>query len=111
MFQPLGKWEGPEYFAGTDKTLLLFLPTETRVYEIFAVERVNALDNRVYRTDYPPDESWAQALSETLAAAEHSTSPALDQSSRVLTLSTCIGDMDRLVVHAVCREQVPVSQR
>ena len=111
MFQPLGKWEGPEYFAGTDKTLLLFLPTETRVYEIFAVERVNALDSRVYRTDYPPDESWAQALSETLAAAEHSTSPALDQSSRVLTLSTCIGDMDRLVVHAVCREQVPVSQR
>ena len=109
MFQKLGKWEGDTFFENTDKTLLLFLSQEVRVYEIFAVERVNALDARVYRADYLPDEAWAQALAQTLAAASHSTGPELNQSDRVISLSTCVGDMDRLVVHAVCREQVPVS--
>ena len=79
------------------------------MYEIFAVERVNALDSRVYRADYLPDDLWAQALAQALASAAQSTGPELTKNDRVLTLSTCIGDMDRLVVHAVCREQVPVS--
>ena len=106
MFQPLGKWEGPEYFANTDRTLLLFLPEETRVYEIFAVERVNALDSRVYKTDYVSDSAWSAALAKTLQSASVKREQVLTQDSRVLTLSTCMGDMERLVVHALCIEQI-----
>lgn len=106
MFQPLGKWEGPEYFKNTDRTLLLFLPGETRVYEIFAVERVNALDSRVYKTDYASDGTWSAALAKTLQTASVKSDPILTQDSRVLTLSTCMGDMERLVVHALCIEEI-----
>ena len=107
MFQSLGKWEGPEYFSKSDKTVLLYLPNETRVYEIFAVERVNALDSRVYKTDYAADEVWEAALKETLHKSQHGTDLELTAQSEVLTLSTCMGDMDRLVIHAVCVEHVP----
>ena len=106
MFQPLGKWEGPEYFANTDRTLLLFLPGKTRVYEIFAVERVNALDSRVYKTDYASDSAWSAALAKTLQTASVKSEQVLTQDSRVLTLSTCMGDMERLVVHALCIEEI-----
>ena len=108
MFQSLGKWEGPEFFKNNDKTVLLYLPGETRVYEIFAVERVDALDSRVYRTDYAADEAWEAALSETLQRAQHGSNLELTAQSEVLTLSTCVGDMSRLVVHAVCVEHVPI---
>ena len=108
MFQSLGKWEGPEFFYSSDRTILLYLPDETRVYEIFAVERVNALDSRVYRTDYTADEVWEAALRETLHKSQHGTDLELTAQSEVLTLSTCIGEMNRLVVHAVCVEHVPL---
>lgn len=108
MFQSLGKWEGPVFYSTSDRTVLLYLPEETRVYEIFAVERVNTLDSRVYRTDYGADEVWEEALRETLHKSQHDTSLELNAQSEVLTLSTCVGDMDRLVVHAVCVEHVPL---
>lgn len=108
MFQSLGKWEGTSFYNTSDKTVLLYLPEETRVYKIFAVERVNALDNRVYRTDYTPDKIWEEVLSETLRKSQHNAAPELTSQSEVLTLSTCVGDMDRLVVHSVCVEHVPL---
>lgn len=107
MFQSLGKWEGPEFYSSSDRTILLYLPEETRVYEIFAVERVNALDRRVYRTDYTADEVWEAALGETLHKSQHETDLELTAQSEVLSLSTCIGEMNRLVIHAVCVEHVP----
>ena len=108
MFQSLGKWEGPEFFSTKDRTVLLYLPEETRVYEIFAVERVNALDSRVYSTDYTPGADWQAALEETLRKSQHKTDRVLTAQSEVLTLSTCVGGMDRLVVHALCVEHVSV---
>ena len=108
MFQSLGKWEGPEFFSTKDRTVLLYLPEETRVYEIFAVERVNALDSRVYKTDYTPGEDWEAALGETLRKSQHKTDAELTAQSEILTLSTCVGGMDRLVVHALCVEHVSV---
>lgn len=107
MFQSLGKWEGPEFYKNNDKTVLLYLPGETRVYEIFAVERVDALDSRVYRTDYEADAVWEAALSETLRKSQHGANLKLTAQAEVLTLSTCVGDMTRLAVHAVCVERVP----
>ena len=108
MFQSLGKWEGSEFYNSSDRTVLLYLPRETRVYEIFAVERVNALDSRVYKTDYTADEVWQEALAETLHKSQQSTDRTLTAESEVLTLSTCVGGVTRLVVHAVCMEYVPL---
>ena len=66
MFQPLGQWEKESFLRGNDRTVLLYLPDEVRVYEIIGSERVNALDSRVYKTDYAAGETWADAIGETL---------------------------------------------
>lgn len=108
MFQSLGEWEKDSFYNDGNRTVLLYLPDETRVYEIFAVERVNALDSRVFKTDYIADETWKQALEETLHKSQQDTDRVLTDQSEVLTLSTCIGGTTRLVIHAVCIEHVPV---
>lgn len=108
MFHDLGEWEKTSFYNTNDRTVLLYLPAETRVYEIFAVERVNALDSRVFKTDYSADESWEEALQETLRLSQQDTEQTLTAQSEVLTLSTCVGGLTRLVIHAVCLERVPV---
>ena len=107
MFQPLGQWEKESFLRGNDRTVLLYLPDEVRVYEIIGSERVNALDSRVFKTDYTPGEPWADAIGETLRHLWYSTDTAYDGNSEILTLSTCMGGDQRLTVHAICVEHVP----
>lgn len=107
MFQPLGQWEKESFLRGNDKSVLLYLPEEVRVYEIIGSERVNALDSRVYKTDYTAGEEWADAIGETLRHLWYTTDTAYDGNSEILTLSTCMGGDQRLTVHAICVEHVP----
>lgn len=107
MFQPLGQWEKESFLRGSDRTVLLYLPEEVRVYEIIGSERVNALDSRVYKTDYAAGQSWADAIGETLKHLWYDLDTQYDGNSEILTLSTCMGGDQRLVVHAICVEHVP----
>lgn len=108
MFHDLGEWEKDSVYGSADRTVLLYLPGETRVYDIFAVERVNALDSRAYGTEFTAGEEWAKALEDTLFHSQKETDRELTEESEVLSLSTCVGGLTRLVVHAVCVEKVPV---
>lgn len=107
MFQPLGQWEKESFLRGNDRTVLLYLPEEVRVYEIIGSERVNALDSRVYKTDYAAGEEWAEAIGETLRHLWYESDAEYDGNSELLTLSTCMGGDQRLTVHAICVEHVP----
>ncbi|MBO5171176.1 MAG: class B sortase [Oscillospiraceae bacterium] len=107
MFQPLGQWEKESFLTGNDRTVLLYLPDEVRVYEIIGSERVNALDSRVYKTDYTAGQSWADAIGETLKNLWYDLDTQYDGNSEILTLSTCMGGDQRLTVHAICVEHVP----
>ena len=107
MFQPLGQWEKESFLRGSDRTVLLYLPEEVRVYEIIGSERVNALDSRVYKTDYAAGDTWADAIGETLRHLWYESDVEYDGNSEILTLSTCMGGDQRLTVHAICVERVP----
>ena len=107
MFQPLGQWEKESFLRDSDRTALLYLPEETRVYEIIGSERVNALDSRVYKTDFVTGEEWAEAIGETMKHRSYEMDVVYNGESQILTLSTCMGGDQRLVVHAICVERVP----
>ena len=107
MFQPLGQWEKESFLRESDRTVLLYLPEEVRVYEIIGSERVGSLDSRVYKTDYAAGEDWANAIGETLRHLWYESDVEYDGNSEILTLSTCMGGDQRLTVHAICVERVP----
>ena len=107
MFQSLGQWEKESFLRGNDKSVLLYLPEEVRVYEIIGSERVGSLDSRVYKTDYTAGEEWANAIGETLRHLWYDSDVEYDGNSEILTLSTCMGGDQRLTVHAICVERVP----
>ena len=107
MFQPLGQWEKESFLRGSDRTVLLYLPEEVRVYEIIGSERVGSLDSRVYKTDYAAGQDWANAIGETLRHLWYESDVEYDGNSEILTLSTCMGGDQRLTVHAIRVERVP----
>ena len=107
MFQSLGQWEKESFLRGSDRTVLLYLPEEVRVYEIIGSERVGSLDSRVYKTDYAAGQDWANAIGETLRHLWYESDVEYDGNSEILTLSTCMGGDQRLTVHAICVERVP----
>ena len=107
MFQPLGQWEKESFLRGSDRTVLLYLPEEVRVYEIIGSERVGSLDSRVYKTDYAAGQDWENAIGETLRHLWYESDVEYDGNSEILTLSTCMGGDQRLTVHAIRVERVP----
>lgn len=107
MFQPLGQWEKESFLRGNDRSVLLYLPEEVRVYEIIGSERVGSLDSRVYKTDYAAGQDWANAIGETLRHLWYESDVEYDGNSEILTLSTCMGGDQRLTVHAIRVERVP----
>lgn len=110
MFHDLGKFEGPVFREQNDNTILLYTPEETRVYTIFAVERVDALDKRAYRVDAEPGEKWLEDLKQTVFKSQFSTKEELKQDSETITLSTCVGGATRLAVHGILTERVPYGK-
>ena len=107
MFQSLGQWEKESFLRGNDRSVLLYLPEEVRVYEIIGSERVGSLDSRVYKTDYAAGQDWANAIGETLRHLWYESDVEYDGNSEILTLSTCMGGDQRLTVHAIRVERVP----
>lgn len=110
MFHDLGKFEGKSFREQNDNTILLYTPEETRVYTIFAIERVDALDKRAYRTDAEPGESWLKDLEDTVFHSQFSNKEELKEDSETITLSTCVGGATRLAVHGILTERVPYGK-
>lgn len=110
MFHDLGQFEGPYFRETHDNTILLYTPEETRVYTIFALERVDALDKRAYRTDAEPGESWLKDLEDTVFHSQFSNKEELKEDSETITLSTCVGGATRLAVHGILTERVPYGK-
>lgn len=110
MFHDLGKFEGPIFREQNDNTILLYTPEETRVYTIFAVERVDALDKRAYRIDAQPGESWLKDLEDTVFHSQFSNKEELKEDSETITLSTCVGGATRLAIHGILTERVPYGK-
>lgn len=110
MFHDLGKFEGKSFREQNDNTILLYTPEETRVYTIFAIERVDALDKRAYRVDAEPGESWLKDLEDTVFHSQFSNKEELKEDSETITLSTCVGGATRLAIHGILTERVPYGK-
>lgn len=110
MFHDLGKFEGKAFREQNDVRILLYTPEETRVYTIFAVERVDALDKQAYRIDAQPGKSWLKDLEDTVFHSQFFNKEELKEDSETITLSTCVGRATRLAIHGILTERVPYGK-
>lgn len=111
MFAGLGKFTKEEFFRKHENLVFVYLPKETRVYQVFSVEYIDSLDETVYKPDYSRNEFYGKALEVMQKRSVISTDIKVDQNSSVITLSTCAGGDRRLVVHAVLIDTVPVEKK
>lgn len=108
MFGGLKKYRSADFFAEHGGIITLYLPEETRTYQIFSVRQVVPDDLSVYTLGFAHDESFADYIRAMKANSLYQTGVEVSKEDDVLTLSTCAGE-NRLIVHAKLVSSVPVS--
>ena len=74
-------------------------PEEDSLWQIFSVYRIGNTNDYLY-TDFDDEEAYANFLTTITDRSAYQFDATVTPSDRILTLSTCIGTDDRVVVHA-----------
>ena len=108
MFGSLKKYADQEFYQENGGVVFLYLPEETRVYQIFSARHVIPDDPTVYTLGFEHDEVFAEYVARQKELSEYETGVEVGAEDSVITLSTCSGSGDsRFVVHAKLIDVVP----
>lgn len=101
MFGSLKKYADALFYQENGGTVFLYLPTETRIYQIFSVRTVDADDPSVYTIGFVQDADFSDYVAKLKDDSEYDTGVEADMEDSVITLSTCSGNgISRLIIHA-----------
>lgn len=108
MFGGLKKYADASFYDENGGVITLYLPKETRTYQIFSVRYVSPDDTETYTLWNGQDDAFDAALQTMKRESVYDTGVSVSKADSVLTLSTCAGE-NRLVVHAKLISSVPVA--
>lgn len=108
MFGSLKKYADASFYQENGGVITLYLPTETRTYQIFSVRYVAPDDSDTYTLWAQGDDAFGDAVASMKRHSLYDTGVTVTGEDSILTLSTCAGE-NRLVVHAKLVTSVAVS--
>lgn len=101
MFGTLKKYQNQSFFEKNGGIITLYLPGETRTYQIFAARYADPSDQGVYMVGFAHDDVFGDYLSAIKQKALYDTGVSVSKDDDVIVLSTCAnGGTERFVVHA-----------
>ena len=101
MFGSLKKYQDASFFAENGGIITLYLPGETRTYQIFAARYADPSDQGVYMVGFAHDDTFGNYLQDIKAKSLYDTGVSVSKDDNVIVLSTCAkGGTERFVVHA-----------
>lgn len=103
MFGSLKKYAQESFYKENGGVITLYLPGETRTYQIFSVRYTEATDELTYTLRTKQNVSYGSVLETLKNESIYDTGVSVSSEDSVITLSTCAGD-DRLVLHAKLAE-------
>lgn len=110
MFGSLKKYADESFYQENGGIITLYLPEETRFYQIFSVEYVDPSNTGVYTVGFAQDETYENFLQSMKKRSRYDTGVEVSREDTVLTLSTCAnGGTSRFVVHAKLVQTTPVE--
>lgn len=108
MFGSLKKYKEQSFYQENGGLITIYLPGETRTYQIFSVHVTSADDESVYTVGFAHDDTFGSFLEALRSSALYDTGVPVSAADNVITLSTCAGE-ERLVVHAKQISAVPAA--
>ena len=101
MFGSLKKYQDQSFYEENGGKIKLYLPGETRTYQIFAARYADPTDQTVYMVGFAHDETFFNYLQNIKAQSLYDTGVEVNKDDNVIMLSTCAnGGSSRFVVHA-----------
>lgn len=102
MFGSLLDYQDADFFAENGGVITIYLPGETRTYQVFSVERVDGSDPSVFSTGFVHDEIFGEFVRSMKERSLYDTGVDVSAEDDVISLSTCAGSGSptRVVLHA-----------
>ena len=107
MFGKIEKYASEEFYRENGGIIYLYLPDETRVYQIFSTAYVKSGDASVYTVGFSDRPEFTEIFRAMKSRARYETGIRPDENSSVITLSPCEGETSRLVLHALLTDRMP----
>jgi len=98
MFGSLKDLLSTEYLNSTEHYIYLSTPTENYVFEIFSIYHVVTTDDYI-KTSFDTDE-FSNWLNKIKKRSNYNFNLTVDNNDKILTLSTCYNNNEKLVVHS-----------
>lgn len=100
MFGTLNKVLKPEWYSNKDNHIIrISLENENTLWQIFSVYKIKE-ESYYITTDFTTTDSYLDFLKTIQERSLYNFNTNLNESDKILTLSTCYSDTERTVIHA-----------
>ena len=100
MFGSLSKVLKSSWYQNKDNHIIkISTPTENSLWQIFSVYKIKE-ETYYITTDFSNNNTYLEFLTTLKKRSKYNFDTTLNESDRILTLSTCYSDTERTVVHA-----------
>lgn len=102
MFSQLNEYASEDFYKQHPNFYIYTPDGKTRTYQVFAAAVVKDTSDQ-YNLDYASDEAFSQYIEMCKSASNYQTDAAVDQSSSIVSLSTCtnVNDDERFLLQGV----------
>ena len=99
MFGSLKDTLTNEWLADSNNyKIILYLPEKTYTFEIFSIYHVTTTDDYL-KTNFNSIEEYDEFLKLIIGRSTHSFETKVENTDKIITLSTCYNDKEKMVVH------------
>ena len=99
MFGTLKNVLDDKWLQENHDTIRLSTPHENSLWQVFSVYKIHTTNDYI-QTDFSSDEEYSQFLHKLQERSIHHFSTTLQASDKILTLSTCFNEEEKVVLHA-----------
>ena len=100
MFGSLYKTQYPAWYQNkSNHVIRISTPSVNMSYQIFSVYKIEE-ENYYIQTDFTTDDVYLEFLNTIKERSKYNFNVVLNESDKIITLSTCANDKERYVVHA-----------
>ena len=100
MFGSLYKTQYPAWYQNKSNHIIrISTPSVNMSYQIFSVYKIEE-ESYYIQTDFTSDDVYLEFLNIIKKRSKYDFNVVLNESDKIITLSTCANDKERYVVHA-----------
>lgn len=105
MFGSLKNIFNEEYFRSSEHNVYIYTPLRSYTFEVFSFYKIRTTDDYL-NVDFSSSEEFMSFVEKLKKRSAYDFSVSINENDRIITLSTCYNNSEKLVLHAKLKGRV-----